>query len=315
MSDITYIKLLNKTLEYYFKKEYQKGYEFLSEHMEKVEGNKAQLYNFKYTLACKAGQTKKAMEILKEAVLKKGYWYASSYLKEDEDLNPLRDLSDFEEILQVCAKRERQAKSKAVPELKVIKPVDRDLKKNPLFITVHGNQENIRIVNKYFNKVVDLGFLHAVIQSSQVEFYEAYSWPDIEQGAQEIKDHYKSIKGQYEIDTDKIIMGGFSAGADVILKTIENEYIKPNGIILMAPWLPNIETRDELFNKLKDNNIRVYLLCGKKDKDCLPGTKKLAEKLKSNAINYKLKLIEKLDHDYPSDFDQYLKEAIEYIME
>jgi len=315
MTEMTYIKLLNKTLKYYFKNEYKKGYEFLSEHMDQVDGNQAQLYNFKYTLACKAGKTEQAMEILKEAVLRKGYWYASSYLKEDEDLDPLRDLDDFDEILQVCAKRERQAKSKAVSELKVIKPVDRNLKDYPLFITVHGNQENMRIVNKYFKKVLDFGYLHAVVQSSQIEFYDAYTWPDIDLGAKEIRDHYHSIKDKYEIDTDQIIMGGFSAGAEVILKAIEQKYVKPNGVILMAPWLPNIAQSNALFNQLKENDIKVYLLCGKEDQDCLPGTQKLVKGLKSKKIEYKFVLIDGLDHDYPDDFNQYLKKAVEYIME
>ena len=59
--------------------------------MDTVEGNQAQLYNFLYTLACKSGQPEKAIELLKEAVYEKDYWYADQYLREDDDLDPIRE--------------------------------------------------------------------------------------------------------------------------------------------------------------------------------------------------------------------------------
>src|SRR6056297_3317727 len=282
MTEITYIQLLNKTLDYYFKEKYEEGFEFLSKNKDKVKGNQAQLYNFQYTLACKIGEVDKAIELLKEAVYDKGFWYATDYLKADDDLDPIRDKKD---------------------------------NKKPLFITLHGNQENIKIVEDYWKAVLNQDIILALSQSSQIEFHEAYVWDDVEVGVRELKHHFNNIISNYNVDLDNIILGGFSAGARVILEAVNKDIIKPKGIVLMAPWLPDIKQNQKLFKKLKEIDTKVYIICGKEDKDCLEYCEILSDKLEQSNVDYKYELIEELDHDYPKDFSIKLKKAINYINE
>lgn len=314
MSEYTYIQLLNKTLKYYFEEKYKEGYNFLNKHLDTVEGNQAQLYNFLYTLACKSGQPEKAIELLKEAVYVKDYWYAAQYLREDDDLDPIREYDDFKNIIETCEKREKAAQEEATAKLKVYVP---ETKKSeevfPLFITLHGNQENIKIAEDYWKEVVNNNYIMAVPQSSQIEFYEAYVWDDIKLGVKELKDHYDNLISNYNVDNDKIVLGGFSAGARVILEAVKIDIIKPKGIVLMAPWLPEIKDEKELFKKLKECNIKVYILCGKEDKDCLEYCDIFVDKLSKFDVGYKYDLIEGLEHDYPQDFTKRLKQALEYI--
>jgi len=316
MTEITYIQLLNKTLDYYFKEKYEEGFEFLSKNKDKVKGNQAQLYNFQYTLACKIGEVDKAIELLKEAVYDKGFWYATDYLKADDDLDPIRDKKEFKKIVKVCKKREEEAKDKAKSKLKVYLPENnkKDNKK-PLFITLHGNQENIKIVEDYWKAVLNQDIILALSQSSQIEFHEAYVWDDVEVGVRELKHHFNNIISNYNVDLDNIILGGFSAGARVILEAVNKDIIKPKGIVLMAPWLPDIKQNQKLFKKLKEIDTKVYIICGKEDKDCLEYCEILSDKLEQSNVDYKYELIEELDHDYPKDFSIKLKKAINYIKE
>lgn len=90
------------------------------ENKDKVEGNRAQIYNFSYTLATKAGFIEQAIELLKKAVLEKEYWYSYDYLVEDDDLDPLREYEVFEEIKRICKERESKAKEQAKPVKKGI---------------------------------------------------------------------------------------------------------------------------------------------------------------------------------------------------
>jgi len=313
MSQPTYIKLLNKTLEYYLKDEFEKGYNYISENKDKVKGNRAQIYNFQYTLACKLGNIEKSIELLKEAVYEKGYWYASDYLQEDDDLQELRNFEEFNNILKICKKREKEAKANADPELELIFPKENSGDKISLFISVHGNQENINIVKNYWDNVTQYNYTLAFPQSSQIEFSDAYDWNDLDKGAREIKEHYNYIKENYLIDKEDIIMGGFSAGVRVILETIKKRYIEPKGLIFMAPWLPEIENRVEIFELIKKLNTKLYIICGDNDNDCFEDCNKLVQKLEKYNIPHKYEVIENLDHDYSTDFNQKLKTAINYI--
>ncbi|MGM0446138.1 MAG: alpha/beta hydrolase [Bacillota bacterium] len=313
MSDLNYHKLLNTALDYYFKGEYKKGYEYIDNNQNKVNGNQAQVYNFKYTLACKAGLIDTAMDIMKEAVIQKGYWYSKEYLLEDEDLDPLRVRKEFKQIVDICSKRETKAKNNSKPKLKIFKSED-SIKagQKRLLMVLHGNQENIDITYKYWKNIPIKNNLLALPQSSMIEFSEAYSWDDIKKGTIEIKDHLDYIISKYQISENDIILGGFSAGARIILEAVGNNHINPRGLILMAPWIPDMAEKRNIISRLKKNNIKVFLLVGDKDKDCFELSKQFIELLEQGEIPFSSKIINNLNHEYPSDFNEELKNAVEY---
>jgi len=110
-----------------------------------------------------------------------------------------------------------------------------------LIIALHGDQENIEITEDYWSSCIHKNYLLALAQSSQIQFSEGYEWKDIEKGSQELKEHYESILEKHNIDSDNIIIGGFSAGGRVALYSILKGMIKVKGFILVAPWLPEID--------------------------------------------------------------------------
>ncbi|MDZ7671817.1 MAG: hypothetical protein U5K53_03130 [Halanaerobiales bacterium] len=316
MTELNYHKLLNTALDYYFKGEYKKGYEYIDKNQNKVNGNQAQVYNFKYTLACKAGLIDTAMEIMKEAVIEKEYWYSKEYLLEDKDLDPLREKKEFKEIIDICSKRETKAKINSQPELKIFKSEDSiKAEQKRLLMALHGNQENIDITYKYWQNPPIKNNLLALPQSSMIEFSDAYSWEDIKKGTTEIKEHFDYIMNKYQISKNDIILGGFSAGARILLEAVGEGYIIPRGLILMAPWIPDIEEKRNILDTLKKKEIKVILLVGDKDKDCFKISKQFIELLDQYEISYKSKIINNLNHEYPADFNNELKNAVNYFWE
>lgn len=314
MKNFTYINLLNKTLELYLKGEYEKGFNYIMENKDRVEGNRAQIYNFSYTLATKAGFIEQAIELLKEAVLEKGYWYSYDYLLEDDDLDPLREYEVFEEIKRICKKRESKAKEKTKPVKKLLTPDNYQKGETfPLLMVLHGNQSNIKIAERYWKKALKLNNIVGLIQSSRIEFSDAYVWNDIDLGTEELKTHLKEIKKKYNIDEDNIILGSFSAGARVILESIKKDYINPKGLILVGPWLPEVDNYDVIYKKLKEKNIKLYIICGTKDQDCFEGCNKFVKKLNEYEIKNHYDKIKGLKHDYPDNFKEKLKSGFDYI--
>ncbi|MBC6972297.1 alpha/beta hydrolase [Bacillus sp. Xin] len=312
MSNITYIGLLNGTLECYTKNGSLEAYQYITKNADKVtSGNKAQLYNFKYALASASGLEKEALHIMKEAIIENKFWYGYEYLMTDDDLKPLHKHEEFHQMVQLCKEREEVAKKSEQVHLKLIQGNSGIY--NNLFISLHGDQENMKIAAPYWQSVVPHGYLLALPQSSQIQFSEGYVWDHVEKGSRELKEHYESIIANNHGELDHTIIGGFSAGARVALHTILKENIKVKGFIFVAPWLPEVEEWEKLLNTLKDRGIKGYIVCGDQDEDCFECTQKFVALLKKKNIAYKYKVIEGLKHDYPENFEEILQEAIRYI--
>lgn len=306
-NSMTYIQLLNETLRCYANKGSFEAYNYIMENATGVIGNEAQIYNFKYALASASGLEKEALHLMREAIIEKGFWYGNEYLISDEDLKSLHKFEEFHTMVQLCKEREELAHKKERPDVKYIY----SKKEGNLLLTLHGDQENIQIVEPYWNSVLTQDYMLALPQSSQIEFSDGFVWDDIERGKEELKEHYNKFIENHTVES--VIIGGFSAGARVALYTILQQDINVDGFVFMAPWLPEIEEWDELLRVLQDKHIKGYIVCGDQDEDCFESTQQFVQLLREKNIEHKYKVVPDLDHDYPINFEELLKEAIEYI--
>jgi len=266
---ITYTRLINRTLEMYMKGDYLEAYNFITENYQGIKVNLAQIYNFRYTIANTAGLEELALKIMSEAIVEKGFWYKYNYLIKDVDLKSLNKYKEFNALLELCKKRELEAKRDEKPDLKIIVPNKMNEQyKYPLIVALHGDQENIEITEDYWSSCVYKNYLFTLPQSSQIQFSEGYKWKDIEKGSRELNEHYENILEKYNIDFDNIIIGGFSAGGRVALYSILKDIIQVKGFILVAPWLPEIDEWAPLLDKIREKGIKGYVVCGDKDDDC-----------------------------------------------
>ena len=306
-NSMTYIQVLNETLHCYASKGSLEAYTYIMEHAKGIVGNEAQIYNFKYALASAAGLEEEALHLMKEAIIEKGFWYGNEYLISDDDLKPLHKFEEFHQMVQLCKEREELAKKTERADVKYIE----SKKKEKLFIAMHGDQENIGIIEPYWKSVLAQNYMLALPQSSQIQFSDGFVWDDLHRGKEELKEHYDKLIENRTVE--HVISGGFSAGARVVLYTILQKDIAVDGFIFMAPWLPEIEEWNELLGVLQDKHIKGYIVCGDQDEDCFKCTQQFVQLLRDKNIEHKYKVIPNLNHDYPIHFDEVLKEAIEYI--
>ena len=306
-NSMTYIQLLNETLHCYASKGSLEAYTYIMEHAKGIVGNEAQIYNFKYALASAAGLEEEALHLMKEAIIEKGFWYGYEYLISDDDLKPLHKFEGFHQMVQLCKEREELAKKTERADVKYIE----SKKKEKLFIAMHGDQENIGIIEPYWKSVLAQNYTLALPQSSKIQFSDGFVWDDLHRGKEELKEHYDKLIENRTVE--HVIIGGFSAGARVALYTILQKDIAVDGFIFMAPWLPEVEEWNELLGVLQDKHIKGYIVCGDQDEDCFECTQQFVQLLRDKNIEHKYKIIPNLNHDYPIHFEEVLKEAIEYI--
>ncbi|WP_434611728.1 alpha/beta hydrolase [Bacillus paranthracis] len=304
---MTYIQLLNETLHCYASKGSLEAYTYIMEHAKGIVGNEAQIYNFKYALASAAALEEEALHLMKEAIIEKGFWYGYEYLISDDDLKPLHKFEEFHQMVQLCKEREELAKKTERADVKYIE----SKKKEKLFIAMHGDQENIGIIEPYWKSVLAQNYTLALPQSSKIQFSDGFVWDDLHRGKEELKEHYDKLIENRTVE--HVIIGGFSAGARVALYTILQKDIAVDGFIFMAPWLPEVEEWNELLGVLQDKHIKGYIVCGDQDEDCFECTQQFVQLLRDKNIEHKYKIIPNLNHDYPIHFEEVLKEAIEYI--
>jgi pimeloyl-ACP methyl ester carboxylesterase len=307
MSGMTFTNLINKAMGLYREGKFWEGYLLMTAHADRVPRNDAQVYDFRASLACRAGRPELGRALLEEAVFEKGCWYTSKYLLKDEDIKPATELPGFQRLVDVCAEREREAKAAARSELVILKGKGTEERK-PLILMLHGNMQNAAIAQEDWSAALEAGYEVAFVQSSQIAFYEAFVWDDIDTGVKDLKAAYGSLRAQGELEGREVVLAGFSAGARLALYALLNGLVDVKGAILVGPWLPEVE--DWLPQVAALSGKGIFTLIGDQDTECLSGAKRLADALDCAQLPNLLHISKGIGHDYPEDFGNILPLAM-----
>ncbi len=288
---------------------YEEAYQYITEHAKEVRGNPAQIYNFRYATANKAGNERLAISIMEEAILEKGLWYSYDYLMSDDDLASLRSIPQFQKLADLCKKREAEAKASAVSELKITRAEEG----SDLLVALHGNEENIAIAEPYWLPALKSGFHLALPQSSDIDFSEGYMWEDLAQGVEELEQHISQLSAEFSLESGTMILGGFSAGARIALYSLLTGAVEAKGFIFVAPWLPEISEWEPLLDVLREKSVKGFIIYGEKDEDCRDDAKTFEHLLFEKGIEHQAVVYPDLDHDFPEDFSAILPEALAFL--
>ncbi len=306
---MTYTELINESLDLYIEGKYHEALNLLKQGENHINiGIFSQIDSFKACIACKVGLTEEGLEILKDAIFNKGFWYSHEFLLEDDDLKSIRDTEDFKKILEKCAKREFIERKEATFISKEIFPENDDFK--GFIVALHGNQENVDLTEDYWKDCLKENFALSLFQSDDIEFSNAYSWNDYSKSSKELQKLIKLIENKYKVPENQIILGGFSAGAGVVLEAILNKIVVPDKCILVSPWIPDTKKAKKNIKVFKEHGIEVNIIIGTKDDDCYDCTDELIKALNKERIAYNLKLIDGLKHDYPLNFKDILSNIL-----
>jgi predicted esterase len=300
MSGERYFRFLHRALGLYRAGEFKDAYDLVRAEGAQVGGNQAQVANLEYCLACRLGMKEESLRVLRKAVVSDGYWYGYEYLLKDEDLAGIRESAEFLELAAICREREAEALRTALPALEVHDPNVGSDRPKGLLVALHGNGDGVALNRAQWIDALDAGYLLAMPQSSQLSGWGARTWQDLGKGREELRSHMRALEGKGQ--GRPFVLGGFSGGARLALRCVLSGDVRPDMVILVSPWLPELEEWRPLLAALDGASMACHVFCGSCDADCKDGARNAAEMLSDAGVATEFHLVEGLDHDYPEDF-------------
>jgi len=253
--------LLENTLAKASQEGYEAAYQYLLKEFSKLpHGEYPRVDYFLMCLAAGSGKSDEALHHFEEAVLKKGYWFQKEEL-EDHDLAPLFENEKFMELKILCAQRQKTAQENAKSFCTY-----RSKTAPKLLLCIHGNDQNAFISKEEWGFLESEDLQVEAVQSATVESYGRFSWKYDNRDFRQIGKCIKSLPWE---DYEKRILAGFSAGCDMILRTVVFSDLDVEVLLLQSPCIPYFnENAEGIVKACREREIRVGIFCGELDEMC-----------------------------------------------
>jgi len=308
-----FIELRNKMYRLYLEGRYSEALQVAEEANARF---KDEVSETSYWLACLNSvlhKEDKAIEILKGS-LNADTWWSPKQLEKEKDLDPIRNHKEFKEILEKCYQMIEEKQKESKPERLVFYPDKFDEKKKyPLFVALHWAGGNAEEFSEYWKHVLKRGYILLVPQSSQLFGQKRYCWEDWEKAKNEITDHILEIE-KHNLIEDGIIIAGASQGAnrEIINFAFEDTPLNIKKFIAVIPPIRDVSFYIPLLKNGVRKGVRIYIIAGEKD-IFAEKTKELYSEMEKAGLQCKLTVIPGIGHEFPSNFDDYIDEALDYL--
>ncbi len=229
----------------------------------------------------------------------------------------LETFDRFKKITEINARLQAEATARTEAEVVVVTPEgysDSDQKKYPLFIALHAWNGDAQSFQKLWKATkTDKEYIQAFVQSSQVIAKNAFGWTDFQRGRKDITKIYKKVVQEYPVDTQQVIIGGFSQGGQMALDIAINNIIPTIGFVALKPGggIPD-DFNLEAVKKAVKRGLRGSIITGEKDHS-LEDQKKMAEIFGQAKLPHQFIINEDQGHWFAKDFSQQLENAINHI--
>jgi predicted esterase len=231
----------------------------------------------------------------------------------NDDFPNLRDRPEFEHLVEASAQRRAAIMAEAVPVLKTLQPTHTPAP-YPWLLALHGNHGDVETFAGHWTAAAAHGWFVALPQSSQAYGPGKFTWDDWEWATLEIQQHVAAISQQYPVAPGPAVAAGFSMGAGLALSLILNGLVNARGLILIAPFLPDVDSLLPVLAARPAAGLRVYLVASDDDPYCFDVARKLSAILPHYSIACELETYPKVGHSFPPAFEERLPAALEYVL-
>ena len=260
---------------------------------------------FLYT---KTGNFSKAIEIWKSG-LEKGHFYGLNNKAYEKDY---KDNSDFAKLVEI----EKNRDNASHVEYEVVLPTNYNSKNPyPILFIFHGNTRNIEKAKKsWTSQMMNDKYISIFVQSYAHWSSVGYIWiSNDDKTKKEFKEIYDNIMTTYQVDTNKIVFAGMSAGGKIVLDFAFNELVPMSGIILNCPVVPD-SINDHSIKQFIETNKRIGIITGEKD-FALNNQKELISRIDSLEGFNRITINKDIGHTFAEDFSILLDEYLKWIIE
>ena len=301
-----------KVYQLYLAKAYHAALELLEEYHDSDPFTRRKWFEWRVSLAARAGNLDQAETILAEA-LDDGHFFTEFTLRQNEDLAALQGRPRFEELVRRSQRMLNQAQQQASMKLELVEPAPPSASPAPLIVGLHGNNSNAKRFLEYWQHLSPQGWCLAFPQSSMVSGKDVYVWNDLPLAEKELRVHYQAITYKYPVDESRTIIAGFSKGGQVALQAAFKQLFPIRGFIAVAPFIGDPDAFFAALNVQPGSPLRGYFLLGEKDEMCTAGALKLHQQLSEAGVPCGVEVFPGIGHEFPADNVLAIQRALDFI--
>jgi predicted esterase len=213
-----------------------------------------------------------------------------------------------------------KAHKKSKPEYKVITPESYDKKGSyPLVIVIHGgNQSIVKSMDRWDHEVLGADQLVAFVQSSWRVDTKSYRWDLSGMGIfntptaqDEVLGLYETIVKKYAVDTSRVTLAGFSQGGNLALIMAAEGTIPASGFIAGCPAMRSPISSD-VAQAAAERGLRGTIFVGETDWTAA-SVQTTVDNFNEVGLSVNHLVMEGKGHEFPSNFDDVLRDALRHI--
>jgi len=299
--------LVSDGMTAYSEKEYAKAILLFKEALELQGKNKSSAVA--YNIACCyaiLGDKDNAMKWLEKA-----YDLGTYKFSDDEDLVSLKEDKRFQKLERKALKKIKALESKEWKPIITV-PESFESKKYPVVIALHGFGSNpVDFSRTNSPRITPLGYILSCPYGPEIRGSTSFGWGEDVDSEKRILEALETLKKDYRIEPERIILFGYSQGGGRAFYTgLRNPEIF-RGIITAAGEYEEEECNGFL-ETAKAKGVKVYMMIGEKD-FLLESNQKAEEEMKKVGIPVKLVVFPGLGHAFPKNSEEELKKALEWV--
>ena len=308
MKQLSFDELTDQMMNLYRERKYADAFQIVEQNADHFPEQSARTTFWKMCLLSLCGRADDVMSVFQQG-LDSGLWWAERQFQ-DTDLNAVRDLPEFQRLVDVSLEKYRQAQRSIRPERALMMP---DVYEStlPLLIALHGGGGNKESNLEEWDVARQRGWLVLSPQSTHSIFPNAYWWADdLEQRIRDIQIHFEEILQNYPIDLARIVTVGISQGSGMAIYTALSGKIPARGFISVAIGWPGFSGFAAL--AAQAGNVRGYFVIGEKD-HTMQSAREIQTILRNHKFDFAEEVHPDLGHEFPTDFGTSFDKAIDFI--
>ncbi len=249
------------------------------------------------------GDSEGALGALNEA-LDQGLWWPAQWFSMYRDLlAPLEGNSAYKAVQERAMDLERRAKSHALPPGRILlggaaPPT------SPRLLVLHGRGRNAQNSIHPWSTSLPFVSLLCLARSSQLWSAQRYQWDDLPRSEADLRTLVGDLPQAGEGPSGPLVVGGFSQGASLAIRTALLQTLPVRGFIAVVPTASvppdGSEPLLDLVPRTVGPSVRGVILAGEKDVST-PATRELHRRLIEAGWTVELEVVPSLGHDYPTD--------------
>ena len=305
MERMTFADLTQELTALYTAGNYAEGLQLVEQNMENFPEQAARMTFWRMCLLSLSNRLEETISVFRQG-LESGLWWHDE-LFADPDLNAVRDLPEFKQLLAVSMEKYEEAQDQVERDYSLLLSEPPSSGLYPLLITLHGRNGNKEVDLGRWEVARQRGWLVLSCQSTQPVFHGAYHWDNSARALDDLLFYYEQVSQKYAVEPGRAVIAGFSQGSGMAIYTALTGSLPVRGFIGIGTWWAD---PNEL--AMENKNVRGYFITGEKD-HTLDRAREIQEVLGRNNVEFAEEVHADLGHEFSSDFGASFDKAIAFI--